>query len=1062
LAGLDPEPMQEDQTGSNSRKLHVSLAGLNPEHMDDEFLATAYPMIHENLKLITDERVIDDNLESHSSSMSSMKNLDDTYNFGDQFLYDKPTEDDQEKSKVRKESDSTIPDPSHQTVTSTPPVIAPFTDVSSTKLSSLVTTLPINTEATTITTSLPEITPFIALQLRVARLEQEMSEVKKTDHSADVLASIKSQVPTAVDKYLGTKLDDALLKILERHTADLIEKYSVLPGPESVKNQESEKSPKEIIRAKKEQGEEKITPSDEDAMDKEVADKVKDHKRKHDSDDDEDDDDDEGPSAGSNQGRSTKRRRSDSAASGSAQPPPKDDDQSSKKPRESDASASIQHPALTSTGWQITDTRDDVVNSLMHMLPNNIQITDTSLMHMLNLNPSPHKKDSLVLSKKRSSNSSKKLKGSNEGTGNILGVPDESTVISRASSEGTGSKPGVPDEEKLILEWEADVDSEHFDRDDNARDDNEETKPDPEEIYNSGPAPSLMTPGYISSGLVQNSVSPTPYVPPSKKDYEILAVDPVGSPSSTTIDQDEQSTSTSPTNQEIQSQVTHQGPVPQFMAPDHSSSGPVLHEMMSDHNSSDLAPQRQEMSVENVSSGLVPQGQKASDYDNSDPVPPRQNVVPTAEKTDSSQQGLEFLFSPLLEEYYNPTHGQAEENNNNQAPNASFQEDEFINPFCTRVQEIGESSSRNIDNTDVHSFQPQSHDYRWTRDHPLEQVRGNPTMPVQTRRQLATDPEMCMFALTVSIVEPKNIKEAMADSAWIEAMQDELHQFDRLNVWELVDKPFGKMVIKLKWLWKNKKDEDQTVIRNKARLVAKGYAQEEGIDFEESFAPVARLEAVRIFVAHAAHKSFPIYQMDVKTAFLNGPLKEEVYVAQPEGFIDPDHPEKVYLLRKAFLNTFEEALYGLKQAPRAWYDELSNFLMSKGFTKAFSDADHAGCLDTRKSTSGGIQFLGDKLVSWMSKKQNCTAMSSAEAEYVALSASCAQVMWMRTRLKVYGFNYNKILLYYDSQSAIAISCKAVQHSHTKHIHTRYHFIKEQVENDIIKLYFVRTEYQLAD
>ncbi|GJR12811.1 hypothetical protein Tco_0795463 [Tanacetum coccineum] len=157
-----------------------------------------------------------------------------------------------------------------------------------------------------------------------------------------------------------------------------------------------------------------------------------------------------------------------------------------------------------------------------------------------------------------------------------------------------------------------------------------------------------------------------------------------------------------------------------------------IKEMMSDHNSSDLAPQRQEMSVENVSSGLVPQGQKASDYDNSDPVPPRQNVVPSAEKTDSSQQGLEFLFSPLLEEYYNPTHGQAEENNNDQAPNASIQEDEFINPFCTRIQEIGESSSTNIDNTDVHSFQPQSHDYRWTRDHPLEQVRGNPSMPSQT------------------------------------------------------------------------------------------------------------------------------------------------------------------------------------------------------------------------------------------------------------------------------------------------------------------------------------------
>ncbi|GJV32171.1 integrase, catalytic region, zinc finger, CCHC-type containing protein [Tanacetum coccineum] len=136
-----------------------------------------------------------------------------------------------------------------------------------------------------------------------------------------------------------------------------------------------------------------------------------------------------------------------------------------------------------------------------------------------------------------------------------------------------------------------------------------------------------------------------------------------------------------------------------------------IKEMMTDHNSSDLAPQQQEMSVENVSSSLLPQGQKASDYDNSDPVPPRQNVVPIAEKTDSSQQGLEFLFSPLLEEYYNPTHGLAEKNNNDQAPNASFHQDDFFNPFYTRVQEIGESFSRNIDNTDVHSFQPQSHDY---------------------------------------------------------------------------------------------------------------------------------------------------------------------------------------------------------------------------------------------------------------------------------------------------------------------------------------------------------------
>nr|GEZ37219.1 hypothetical protein [Tanacetum cinerariifolium] len=122
-----------------------------------------------------------------------------------------------------------------------------------------------------------------------------------------------------------------------------------------------------------------------------------------------------------------------------------------------------------------------------------------------------------------------------------------------------------------------------------------------------------------------------------------------------------------------------------------------------------------------------------------------------------------------------------------------------------------------------------------------------------------------------------------------------------------------------------KRDEENTVIRNKSRLVAKGYAQKEGVDFKESFAPVARLEAVRLFIAYAAHKSFIIYQMDVKTAFLYGPLKEKVYVNQPDGFVDPYHPDKVYRLKKA--------LYGLKQAPRAWYDELSNFLISKGFSK---------------------------------------------------------------------------------------------------------------------------------
>ncbi|GJW99404.1 retrovirus-related pol polyprotein from transposon TNT 1-94 [Tanacetum coccineum] len=490
--------------------------------------------------------------------------------------------------------------------------------------------------------------------------------------------------------------------------------------------------------------------------------------------------------------------------------------------------------------------------------------------------------------------------------------------------------------------------------------------------------------------------------------------------------------------------------------------------------------------VANDTSGLVPQRQKASDYDNPDPAPELQNVSPSADTTVLSQQELDLLFGPVYDEFFND--GTSRVNKSSSPTDNSIQKDTLPS---THIQPTSEPTTP----TNVHAEENNDNQAEFT----------NPfcTLPVQTRRQLATDPEMCMFALTVSTAEPKNIKEAMADSAWIEAMQEELHQFDRLQVWELVDKPFGKNVIKLKWLWKNKKDEDQTVIRNKARLIAKGYAQEEGIDFEESFALVAHLEAVRIFVAYAAHKSFLIYQMDVKMAFLNGPLKEEVYVAQPDGFVDPDHPEKVYRLRKA--------LYGLKQDPRAWYDELSKFLISKGFTKgqsigtpmatkpnldadlsgepvdqtdylskigslmyltssrpdivqgvcycaryqsrptekhlkevkrifrylrgtinmglwypkgsgfeltAFSDADHAGCVDTRKSTSGGIQFL--------------------EAEYVALSASCAQVMWMRTQLQDYGFNYNKIPLYCDSQSAIAISCNPVQHSRTKHIHTRIH------------------------
>nr|GEY55460.1 retrovirus-related Pol polyprotein from transposon TNT 1-94 [Tanacetum cinerariifolium] len=204
--------------------------------------------------------------------------------------------------------------------------------------------------------------------------------------------------------------------------------------------------------------------------------------------------------------------------------------------------------------------------------------------------------------------------------------------------------------------------------------------------------------------------------------------------------------------------------------------------------------------------------------------------------------------------------------------------------------------------------EPQVH--RTSTDHPLEQVIGEPLRPVLTRNQLRSDGDMCMYALTVSTMEPKNVKEAMTNPAWIDSMQEELLQFKRLDVWVLVPALDNISPLTLKWLFNNKHDEEQTVIRNKSRLVLRGYRQEEGINFEESFAPVARMEAIRIFLAHAAHKSFIVFQMDVKTAFLHGSLKEDVYVCQPQGFIDADHPSHVYKLKKA--------LYGLKQAPRAW------------------------------------------------------------------------------------------------------------------------------------------------
>ena len=518
------------------------------------------------------------------------------------------------------------------------------------------------------------------------------------------------------------------------------------------------------------------------------------------------------------------------------------------------------------------------------------------------------------------------------------------------------------------------------------------------------------------------------------------------------------------------------------------------------------------------------------------------------------------------------------------------------------------------------------------RDHPVDQILGDISKGVTTRSRLVN---FCEHYSFVSSIEPFRVEEALLDPDWVLAMQEELNNFKRNEVWTLVPRP-KQNVVGTKWVFRNKQDEHGVVTRNKARLVAKGYAQVAGLDFEETFAPVARLESIRILLAYAAHHSFRLFQMDVKSAFLNGPIKEEVYVEQPPGFEDERYPDHVCKLSKA--------LYGLKQAPRAWYECLRDFLIANAFkvgkadptlfTKTcdgdlfvcqiyvddiifgstnqksceefsrvmtqkfemsmmgelnyflgfqvkqlkdgtfisqtkytqdllkrfgmkdakpaktpmgtdghtdlnkggksvdqkayrsmigsllylcasrpdimlsvcmcarfqsdpkechlvavkrilrylvatpcfglwypkgstfdlvgYSDSDYAGCKVDRKSTSGTCQFLGRSLVSWNSKKQTSVALSTAEAEYVAAGQCCAQLLWMRQTLRDFGYNLSKVPLLCDNESAIRMAENPVEHSRTKHIDIRHHFLRDHQQKGDIEVFHVSTENQLAD
>ncbi|GJV25183.1 putative ribonuclease H-like domain-containing protein [Tanacetum coccineum] len=541
--------------------------------------------------------------------------------------------------------------------------------------------------------------------------------------------------------------------------------------------------------------------------------------------------------------------------------------------------------------------------------------------------------------------------------------------------------------------------------------------------------------------------------------------------------------------------------------------------------------------------------------------------------------------------------------------------------------------------------------------HPQSQILGDLTSPVQTRGTLKkskfgesafvsyvhdqqrnnhTDYLHCLFACFLSQLEPSSVAQALNDPAWVEAMQEEMQQFINQKVWQLVPLPDGKIAIGTKWILKNKRDARGIVVRNKARLVAQGHRQEEGIDYDEVFAPVARIEAIRLFLAFASYMGFMVYQMDVKSAFLYGEIEEEVYVTQPKGFEDPHFPKHVYRVVKA--------LYGLHQAPRAWYARLSTFLLKHNYRRgtidktlfikknsrdiilvqvyvddiifgstnkawcdefevlmkgefemsamgeltfflglqvkqkpdgifisqdkyvqdmlkkfdmesvrpattpfeaskpkskdepddavnvhlyrsmigslmyltasrpdiqfavsacsrhqvtpltsnlnavkkifkylkgqpklglwyprdspfvleAYSDSDYAGSHGDRKSTTGGCQFLGRRLISWQCKKQTIVATSSTEAEYVAAANCCGQVLWIQNQMLDYGFNFMNTKIFIDNQSTICIVKNPVFHQRTKHIEIRHHFIRDANEKNLIQVLKIHTDENVAD
>ncbi|KAH9780462.1 hypothetical protein KPL71_008083 [Citrus sinensis] len=395
-------------------------------------------------------------------------------------------------------------------------------------------------------------------------------------------------------------------------------------------------------------------------------------------------------------------------------------------------------------------------------------------------------------------------------------------------------------------------------------------------------------------------------------------------------------------------------------------------------------------------------------------------------------------------------------------------------------------------------------EWRYVSSHLKDVILGDPSRGITTRSSLRNTCEHNAF---ISQIEPKSFEDAENDESWIMAMQEELNQFERNNVWELVPKPEHQSIIGTKWVFRNKMDESGVVVRNKARLVAQGYNQEEGIDFDETFAPVASKEFEMsmmgelkyflglqikqseegIFINQAKYvkdllKRFGIDDSKTKNTPMSTTTKldkdekgKEVDIKMYRGMIGsllyltasrPDIMFSVCLCARFQSCPKESHLLAVKRIFRylsgtidigLWYPRGTHIDLT-----CFSDADFAGYKVDRKSTSGTCYILGHSLVSWFSKKQNSVALSTTEAEYIAAGSCCAQALWMKQTLRDYGINLEQIPIKCDNTSAINLSKNPIQHSRTKHIEIRHHFLRDHVQKGDIALEFISTEKQLAD